>query len=182
MGQQEVRKYSLIYHILLGSSTRIQPCRDTYIGLQYGYFGCNTDQLHLCMIVDKWLHLERCNRVLHPFGCGVAIWCFCNAHKKLTQPRYGCKYGYCDEQHRCVISLLRRNMCCNIQYCHELYACYMAILPQTIWLPYGNIATPLLRGNINILQQSMLRCNKNCCNEMHLVAIASIAMHNIWLH
>jgi hypothetical protein len=48
-------------------TTRIQPCRDAYIGLQYGYFGCNKDQLHLCMVIDKWLHLERCNSFLHPF-------------------------------------------------------------------------------------------------------------------
>jgi hypothetical protein len=25
----------------------IQPYRDTYIELQYGFFGCNIDQLHL---------------------------------------------------------------------------------------------------------------------------------------
>ena len=65
-----------------GDTTRMQPGRDAYIGLQYGNFGCNMNQLHLCMVLSIWLHLEWCNRFLHPFGCGVAIWSFCNAHKK----------------------------------------------------------------------------------------------------
>ena len=38
--------------------------------------------------------------------------------KKLTQPQYGCKHGYCDQQNRCI------SYCCN-----ERRDCNMIVLP-----------------------------------------------------
>ena len=71
-------------------TTRIQPCRDAYIGLQYGYFGGNTDQftggciwngaIGSCILLDV---------VLQYGGFAMHI-------KKLMQPRYGCKHRYYD--------------------------------------------------------------------------------------
>jgi len=148
------------------STTRIQPCHDAYIGLQYGNFGCNTDKLHLCMVFDKWLHLEQCNRFLHPFECGVAIWCFCNAHKKLMQPWYGCKHGYCDQQNGCV------SYCCN-----KTRGCNMIVLPQTNLSQNRFIATPLLRGNMAILSCSVLHCINEILQHNNLVA-----SHNCHAH
>jgi hypothetical protein len=48
------------------NTTRNQPFANTYIWLQYGYFGCIWNQLHRSEVVDKWLQLERCNSLRQP--------------------------------------------------------------------------------------------------------------------
>ena len=127
LGKQHRFKWISI-HIF---TTRIQPSCGAYIGLQYDYFGCNTDQLHLYMVIDKWLYLEWCNRFLHPFGCGVAIWLFCNEHKKLTQPGFGCKHKYCNQHNSCVS-----------YYCNKTRGCIMTVLPWKNLSQNSFIATP----------------------------------------
>jgi hypothetical protein len=83
------------------------------------------------MVVDRWLHLERCNSFLHPFDVVLQYDGFCNARKKLTQPRYGCKHGYCYQQNGCVS-----------YYCDEIRGCNMTVLPQMNLSQNNFIATP----------------------------------------
>ena len=55
-----------------GLTTRNQVLDNTYIWLQYGFFGCSWNQLHLSLVVDRWLQLEWCNSLRQPHLCGVA--------------------------------------------------------------------------------------------------------------
>jgi hypothetical protein len=45
---------------------------NTYIWLQYGYFGCNWIILHLSLVVARWFQLDRCNILRQPLRCSVA--------------------------------------------------------------------------------------------------------------
>ena len=73
--------------MLLGHTTSNQALRNAYIWLQYGYFGCNWNQLHRSLVVDRWLQLERCNSLRQPLRCGVATDCAIAMNKK----------GYCNQ-------------------------------------------------------------------------------------
>ena len=71
-GSAEHRRECTAARILKHFTTRNQALDNTYIWLQYGYFGCNWNQLHLSLVVDRWLQLERCNSLRQPHLCGVA--------------------------------------------------------------------------------------------------------------
>ena len=83
--------------------------------------------------------------------CILLMWC-CNmmvlqCTKKLTQPRYGCKHGYCYQQNGCV------SYCCN-----KTRGCHMTLLPRMNLSQNNFIATPQLCGNMAILPCSVLHC------------------------
>ena len=99
-------------------TTRIQPCHDAYIVLQYGYFGCNMDQLHLCMVIERWLHLERCNSFLHPFDVVLQYDGFA-MHKKTNA----------------TTIWLQARILLPVEWLREL------LLRRNMWLPYDTIAT-----------------------------------------
>jgi hypothetical protein len=57
---------SLAYHGEQSITTRNDAIANAYIWLQYGNFGCNWNQLHLNLLVDRWLQLERCISLRQP--------------------------------------------------------------------------------------------------------------------
>ena len=80
--------------------------------------GCNMDQLHLCMVIDRWFHLERCNRFLHPFDVVLQYNGFA-MHKKSN-----------------VTTIwLQARILLPAEWLREL------LLQQNTWLPYDTIAT-----------------------------------------
>jgi hypothetical protein len=72
-------------------TTRNDALANTYILLQYGHFGCNWNQLHLCFLVDRWLQLEPCNSLWQLFDVVLQQIFLLQLTRKHNAPIHGCK-------------------------------------------------------------------------------------------